>query len=189
MEETRARIIAAARKLLLSDEGLAAFTMDAMARRAGVTRMTVYHQFETKTAVYEALAEDVAARGAVRERVTKALGQSDPVAALGDLIDAFVHFWLADHDLIRKVLALEEFDTESRAGQRDTFRLQSIMMVMERLRKAKKIRAQDVSRNVDALYMLTGFWNVDALARAGRSERQISERIKEVASLVFGVEI
>ncbi|MGA7571976.1 MAG: hypothetical protein WBG27_03460 [Candidatus Aquilonibacter sp.] len=40
-DETRARIIAGARELLLSDDGYRRFTMDAIARHTNVARMTV----------------------------------------------------------------------------------------------------------------------------------------------------
>jgi AcrR family transcriptional regulator len=48
-DQTRAKILAAARNLLAAESGIAGFTMDAVAREAGVSRMTVYYQFESKT--------------------------------------------------------------------------------------------------------------------------------------------
>src|SRR5438309_9499713 len=46
--QTRARIIAAARKLLGAADASAAFTVDAVAAKAGVARMTVFNQFGCK---------------------------------------------------------------------------------------------------------------------------------------------
>lgn len=86
VDETRARIIAAARDLLMSDEGFRNFTMDGIARYAGVARMTVYNQFETKTAIYEALADDLAQRGKIRDNVAAAFQTADPAGAIGKLI-------------------------------------------------------------------------------------------------------
>jgi AcrR family transcriptional regulator len=47
-EQTRARILAAARDLLMSPDGYARSSIEAVARRADVARMTVYHQFGAK---------------------------------------------------------------------------------------------------------------------------------------------
>ena len=62
-EETRRRIVAAARDLLADESGPPGFTVDTVARRAGVARMTVYHQFRSKRGVLEALFDDLANRG------------------------------------------------------------------------------------------------------------------------------
>jgi len=190
VDETRARIIAAARDLLMSDEGFRNFTMDGIAREAGVARMTVYNQFESKTAVYEALADDLAARGQIRDNVAGAFMTSDPAAATGKLIEAFVHFWLSEPDVLGRLSALSQLDPDSHAAERDAWRLQAIRTMMDRVHKQMKIRGRRVyQRNVDALYILTNFAMCQALAQAGYSERQIASRIKELASacLVFDI--
>jgi AcrR family transcriptional regulator len=46
----------------MSNEGFRNFTIEVIDREAGVTRATVYTQDESKTAIYEALAERLAAR-------------------------------------------------------------------------------------------------------------------------------
>ncbi|MGH9200557.1 MAG: TetR family transcriptional regulator, partial [Vicinamibacterales bacterium] len=43
--ETRSRIVAACRELLMSTDIQTRFSIDAVARQAGVARMTVYYQF------------------------------------------------------------------------------------------------------------------------------------------------
>src|SRR5262249_9711035 len=62
-EETRRRIVAAARDLLADESGPPGFTVETVARRAGVARMTVYYQFRSKRGVLEALFDDLANRG------------------------------------------------------------------------------------------------------------------------------
>src|SRR5215469_16731865 len=89
-EETRARVLVAARELLLSKDGFRNFTMEGIARQAGVARMTVYNQFESKTEVYEAIADDLAARGNIRDNVAAAFQTAEVPAAIGKLIEAFV---------------------------------------------------------------------------------------------------
>jgi len=47
-EQTRARMLGAARELLTSSAGFAGYSIDAVARQADVARMTVYHQLGSK---------------------------------------------------------------------------------------------------------------------------------------------
>ncbi len=174
----------------MSDEGFRNFTMEAIAREAGVARMTVYNQFETKTAVYEALADELAERGKIRDNIAAAFQTSDPSAAVGKLIDAFVHFWLSEPDVLGKLAALSQLDPESHAAERDAWRLHAIRTMMERVHKKKKIRGtRAYQRNVDALYILTNFAMCQALANAGLSERHIAARIKELAAACLGFAI
>src|SRR5713226_4068485 len=59
-EQTRARIINAARELLAESSGFSGFSIDAVARQADVARMTVYHQFGSKIGLLEALCDSLA---------------------------------------------------------------------------------------------------------------------------------
>src|SRR5436309_171002 len=104
-EQTRARIIAAARERLSARDGLSGFSIDAVARQAGVARMTVYYQFRSKGGLLEALFDDLAGRGLVA-RLLPALGLPDPTAALAELIAAFVGFWASDRLVLRRIRAL-----------------------------------------------------------------------------------
>src|ERR671934_724490 len=84
-EQTRARVIAAARELLMASGGFAGFTIDAVARQAGVARMTVYYQFGSKAGLLEALFDDLASRGGVAQ-LRAAFSRPDPLPALAGLI-------------------------------------------------------------------------------------------------------
>src|SRR5262249_59613985 len=84
VEQTRARIVAAAREILAARDGFSGFTVDAVAAQAGVARMTVYNQFGSKLGLLEALFDDLAARGLV-ERLRTAFGRPDPREALTGL--------------------------------------------------------------------------------------------------------
>src|SRR5438034_816285 len=56
-DETRSRILNAARAQLETE---ASFSIDAVARRADVARMTVYYQFGSRRGLLEALIDDLA---------------------------------------------------------------------------------------------------------------------------------
>jgi AcrR family transcriptional regulator len=47
-EQTRSRVLHAARALLMESTSFSGFSIEAVARRADVARMTIYHQFSSK---------------------------------------------------------------------------------------------------------------------------------------------
>src|SRR6266567_1608507 len=79
-DQNRARVLDAARDLL-AKEGAVEFSMDTVARQAGVTRQTIHNQFGTRSELIEALFDRMAMRGGIAEMAT-AMQQSDPVVML-----------------------------------------------------------------------------------------------------------
>ena len=67
-DKTRRRILASARKLLLA-KNFSEFTMEAVARAADVSRLTVYYQFDSKAGVLEALYNYIARRGEMERQI------------------------------------------------------------------------------------------------------------------------
>src|SRR5205807_9564201 len=108
-EQTRARIIAAARELLVASDGFSGFTIDAVARQAGVARMTVYYQFGSKLGLLEALFDSLAAGGGLTG-LPDAFRRPDPVEALDELIRVFCRFWASDQLVLRRLQALRTLD-------------------------------------------------------------------------------
>src|SRR6266849_1111354 len=101
-EQTRARILSAARELLISPDGYSRFSIEAITRQADVARMTVYHQFGSKSGLLEALCDSLAASGGM-EQVATAFRQPDPLDALMVYITVFSHFWDADRLVLRRL--------------------------------------------------------------------------------------
>ncbi|HEX8807195.1 MAG TPA: helix-turn-helix domain-containing protein [Candidatus Aquilonibacter sp.] len=188
-DETRARIIAGAREILLSDDGYRNFTMDAIARHTSVARMTVYYQFQSKTGLFEALADDIAERGEIRENLERAFTNPDTRVGLALLIDAFVFFWLADADVMRKLNALSQLDKQSHASDRDAWRKQAIERMVGRAKRQHKLSQKAVRRGTDALLMMTTFAAIDGLARSGYSQAAIAGRIRELAGQALGLDL
>src|SRR5258706_894114 len=83
--EKRARVIEAAARSLRQDASIASFSLDAVARAAGVTRLTVYHQFGSRRGLLEAVFDDIAQRGGLTE-IADAMAMADPRAAVDRLI-------------------------------------------------------------------------------------------------------
>src|SRR5262245_49599621 len=133
-DRTRARILAAVRRLLSSRNGWSHFTIDTVAERAGVARMTVYHQFGSKTALLEALFDDLAGRGLV-EPLRSAFGRPSALRALDGLIAAFAHFWASDRTVLRRIRSLAGIDPdfERSVRARDERRRQALSALLGRL--------------------------------------------------------
>ncbi|MQY05635.1 TetR/AcrR family transcriptional regulator [Actinomadura macrotermitis] len=162
VDETRARIIRATRDLLV-DDGVVA--VDAIARRADVSRATVYYQFGTKTGLLEALCDDLAARGRI-EHIAEAFARPGPRDALAGFVRAMAGFWGADRACIRRLHGLAALDAE--VGQviaaRDERRRMGAEVLAQRLAGGTGHRRLGV-----LIFTLTGFAVFDSLAEDGET--------------------
>jgi len=180
-EQTRSRIIAAARELLATPGDFSGFTLDAVAAGAGVARMTVFNQFGSKRGLLEALFDDLAARGLVN-RVQAVFLAADPREALDKLVAAFGGFWTSDRLVIRRIRALASMDPdfESAVRARDERRREGIRTVLTRF--PKKPRKADLEEIVAILHTLTSFETFDNLAG---KDRDPDEVVSVVCRLVW----
>jgi AcrR family transcriptional regulator len=105
---------------LLSGEGAVAFTIDAIAAGADVARMTVYNQFGSKRGVIEALSEELAERGGIKDGMPRVLQAENALSGLEILVDVFTHFWWHERLLLRRLRAVIALDpicpTETHCG-------------------------------------------------------------------------
>src|SRR3982074_3235752 len=93
--EKRARVLDAAARSLREDASISSVSLDAVAKAAGVTRLTVYHQFGSRRGLLEAVFDDIARQGGLTE-IADAMAMSDPHAALDRLVEIFCAFWNRD---------------------------------------------------------------------------------------------
>src|ERR1700682_2165549 len=93
--EKRDRVIDAAAKALREDASIASFSLDSVAKAAGVTRLTVYNQFGSRRGLLEAVFDDIARQGGL-EGIADAMAMADPHAALDRLVEIFCAFWHKD---------------------------------------------------------------------------------------------
>jgi AcrR family transcriptional regulator len=186
--ETRARIVNATRELAV-EEGFRGFTMEKVAERAGVSRMTVYYQFGSKADLLEALFDDLAARGRM-DRLADAFVLPDPLQALEAFIAVFCGFWESDRIAIRRLRgwALLDPEFEDKGRGRDAWRRQGLEVVVGRIRSAHGVPAEgEVGAVIDLIHTLTSFEAYDNLARGGRGEHEVAELLQGVARNVIGV--
>lgn len=169
-EATRVRILEAARALIGGKGDLGRFSIDAVARRAGVARMTVYYQFRSRAGLLEALADHLAARGGM-ERMREVFAAPDVETGLDRLVATFVGFWASDRATLRRMRAMGVvFPTQDRAARdRDAWRRESIGQLLARHGIGGTRRSAAASPDlVDILAALTGFEMFDALSTGGR---------------------
>jgi AcrR family transcriptional regulator len=177
-DETRARILAAARDQLAEDTS---FSIDAIARRADVARMTVYYQFGSKRGLLEALFDALAARGGMQQ-LPSVFQQADPVVALNRFIDVFARFWSSDRVVLRRLRAMAALDPEldQVLQDRNEGRRNGLRVIVTRL-PARSTHAGEI---VDVLFALTSFENFDVLAGPDRTPDEVSPVIKRAAAAI-----
>ncbi len=172
--ETRRRILEAARRSLSHGENTD-LGLDAIARTAGVSRLTVYNHFRSRAGVLEALYDYLAMRGRVH-RAMEALRAQAPADALAAFVHALVHFWSSDPVVIRRLHAMAALDAEIARGLRARERRRrraAVEIVLRMVPAGVRTRgATKVGLLSDTISALVSFETYDALARArhGRDE-------------------
>ena len=149
VERTREAILAAARDLLVATPA-GTFSVGAVAARAGVARLTIYHHFGSRAALLDAL---VPAPAPVSADLT-----ADPTDLLRRRFWAACSTWSLDPVLYRQL------PDRSRLGEPEADRrLAESLAAADRLRPGCSIKeAQDV------IGVLTSFETFDRLHQEGR---------------------
>src|SRR3981081_1810600 len=109
--KTRARLLAAAAAILGAPAGIGGFSLEEVARKAGVTRLTVYNRFGSRRALLEAVFDERAARGGLH-RLAGAMAPPDPHAGLLEIIGIFCDFWSFDPGTLGQLHAAGASDPE-----------------------------------------------------------------------------
>ena len=188
VDEGRERILAAGRELLKSD-GVEAFSIDAVARRAGVSRMTVYNQFESKPKLLEALFDSLAIRGPL-VRMGAVFAEADPIVALDKFIELFGSFWtysrLAHSRL--KAAAIADPDLADVIRGRNERRRGALAQLVKRLAgHASPIVPKE--ELVNTLFVLLSFDTFDAIAGPTRTPNDVVPIVRRMAYAVLGIDV
>jgi AcrR family transcriptional regulator len=189
-EQTRNRIISAARELLTVREGFSGFSIDAVARQADVARMTVYHQFGSKVGLLEALCDSLAASGGM-EQLASAFRRPHPLDALDEYITIFGRFWESDRLVTRRLrgLAALDADFEQVIRARDERRRAGLRVIVGRLVEQQGQPALEaLDEVVDVLYTLTSFETFDMLAGPTRTIEEVTPLIRRLAHAALSLD-
>ena len=182
----RRQVLDAARALLGDTSGYAAFTVDAVARRADVARATVYYQFASKTGLLEAICDDLAEEGGLGQ-LAVAFTTDDPTEALRRFVAVFGQFWAVDRPAMRRLRALAALDPDFHQviAQRDQRRRNVLTVLVERLRS--DLDPDRRKRAVDFLTTLTSFETFDSLAGPEAPLEPIAAEIAALALAAVGL--
>jgi AcrR family transcriptional regulator len=186
VDRTRARILNAARALLVS-RGSTEFSIEAVARRARVTRVTVYQRFGSRTKLLEALFDDLARQGGMWD-LADAFRQPDPEAALARFVTTFARFWTAHRPVHRRLLGLAALDAglERTLRARQEWRRKGLRVIVSRLRqRAGPPPAATEDETVDVLFALTAFETFDLLAGPTRTPAHVALIVLRIVRAVL----
>ena len=186
VEEGRERILAAARDLL-EDDDAEGFSIDAVARRAGVARMTIYNQFESKAGLLEALFDSLAARGPLGQ-IADVLKMDDPLVALDEYVGIFGRFWTARRRAHGRLRAAALHDPELAAAMnaRNERRRRGLAALLRRLGD----KARPVVPRADAItviYVLLSFDTFNELAGPDRTPEDVVPMVQTLVRAVLGI--
>lgn len=168
-DETRDKVLAAARALLMAPDGYGRFTIDAVAKQAGVARMTVYYRFQSKAGLLEALCDTLALQGGIG-RIAEAFQMPDAQAALNRFLVVLGQLYGTDRLLMRRLNGIAALDPDFAPvlAERNERRRGGLRVLLRRLRPR---RSQAwIDGRVDQLHVLTAFGVYDGLAGEAEPE-------------------
>ena len=179
-KRTRARLLKAARSMLAAPDGI---SLDAIAKKAGVTRLTVYNQFGSRRALLEAVFDDMAERGGLH-RIREAMAKTDPQVALQQIVLIFCDFWSVHRGALWRLHAASatdpEFEESLRA--RNQRRRHLLSVLVDRMIEGGGKRPEVVIELIDVLFALTSvgfFWELTA---GGRKANAVCHLIQALAA-------
>ena len=181
--KTRQRIVAAAAAILGTAEGISGFSLQAVAAKAGVTRLTVYNRFGSRRALLEAVFDDMAVRGGLH-RIPAVMAGSDPEAGLLQVIAIFCDFWSFGCDSLGPLHAAGASDPEFGASvrERNERRRRLLSVLVRRMAKDRKLRPKASGDLIDVLFALTSFPFFSQLTAAGRTAQAACDLIQGLAT-------
>jgi AcrR family transcriptional regulator len=183
---SRARIVAAARELLRRKD-YQGLSVESVAEVAGVSRATVYNQFESKSGIIQALFNDIGQRIEF-DRVSAALRDSDALRAANEMIREHCRAWARDAKAIRRVLELAAADPDlaELTARNEGWRRDDIRALVERLRHAGALRPGLTNAEATvALATLTSFSTYDQLVIAGLRGASLARTLLHLARAVI----
>lgn len=190
VDATRARILRAARTLLLARRSPSEFSIDQVARRARVTRATVYHQFGSRRGLFEAVFDDLAARSGIYE-LQKVFQERDPDRGLARFVATFGRFWSASRLVHRRLRARGAWDAgldQALAARQERRRMVLKMLVGRLQERHGRPPADALAEMIDVLFTLTSFETFDALAGSAKTPADVAPVVLRLVRGVLGLE-
>lgn len=183
---TRAKVLEATRALIGGNGDLREFSMGAVAKKAGVARMTVYYQFHSRDELLTALADHLAHRGRMH-RMREVFMEPDAEASLRRLVEVFVAFWGTDRVTLRRLRAMGVVSPghDQVALNRDAWRREAVEKVLAKFgTRLGSPRTGNLRGLAAILTTLTSFETFDSLCLNGQTPEDVARLLGEVAVLL-----
>ncbi len=165
---TRSRAVAAACQLL-SAERCEELTFESVARASGLTRVTLYNHFGSRSELLLAVFEELGRRMHA-ERIRDAMRDADPKRAIERLFVESTRAWQRQRRAVARVFALSTFDPDVRGevARAERARRESLGFLARRLSEAGALGpAVSCDEAATILGSLTSFQAFEAFAGAG----------------------
>jgi AcrR family transcriptional regulator len=150
----RNQVLQAAARFLREEDGITAFSLDAVAKAANVTRLTVYNQFGSRRGLLEAVFDDIAQRGRLT-RLDDAAANPDPEKGLEMVVRIFCEFWGSDPAVARlhDAMAIDQELAQALTARNERRRSRIEELIARMAAEATPAAAKrDV---IDLIYVLT----------------------------------
>jgi AcrR family transcriptional regulator len=178
-EQTRERITAAVRELL-AEGSFHTSSVEEVAKRAHVSRATVYQHFRSRVDLVDPIC-DTFDRNPALVRLREIVTLEDPAAALAQTIALSMRFWDAEDSVLRQlygVVAIDPAAQELVRRQRED-RRGEIRRLARHLRTHHRLRTGVSQREAtDTLMVLTSYETYRELREAGRSAAQLTKLLQ-----------
>ena len=176
--EKRARVVAAAMALLREGDKVTAVSLEAVAKAAGVTRLTVYNQFGSRCGLLEAVLEQLA-HDTGMDQVGQVIAREKPRAALDKLIDMICHTWGYDESMGKlHAAALIDPEFAEAINARMERRRGALRFLVTRIRADKPVGDTEMTDLVDLLFAQTSYPVFTSLRAAGRTPEAVAALMK-----------
>jgi AcrR family transcriptional regulator len=180
--EKRARVLDAAMEILRAEDKPGAVSLDAVAKAAGVTRLTVYNQFGSRTGLLEAVLDKVAQEAGF-DQLAGIMGLPDPFEAFDRLIELICRAWARDRLMARlHAVAAADPEFQEMVNARMERRRKAIDVLLRRMSEGKGLEAQRYSEILDLLCGVTSYAMFAALRGPDRPAELIAAMMKSACA-------
>ena len=168
---------------LLETGGFGEANIQAISKRAGVTRPTVYQQFGTQRELLLAVLNDALDHADVRS-VRKALQHPDPAKAMRGMIRGSCKFWESGSPLFGRIkgIALMDSAVAHVDDVKEEVRRGHIENLVGRLLNQGLLKPGLTRKDAaDRLYLLTSFEVFERMTALGYSREAVASRLVDLA--------
>lgn len=184
---TRSAIITAGRELLATRDWRS-FTLEAVATLAGVTRVTVYNQVQSKPGLLDAVLTDLTERAGMDQLLT-ATRDLDATAARSAIVEQTCRFWHGERQVLRPLFGLAAVDQEvaTRLAEREQWRRDQLEQLLDRfVEEAPTVYRFERPAMLAGVVAVTSFPTYDALGELADDPAAAAELIEHLVISLTG---